>query len=158
MAPQTVSGHVMSLCQSPCAIGVLLPEGVQAASFLSRIRRGRRGMRRFATMIFVEGSSSIGRCDGIEHEGRDWLVPSWLDTPDGQWTTPERIIPLDHLPLVQKSDFAWARYVVGAAIPKALISGLISPQVADRYGVILHPSLRIRFVGLQGKPCARVKI
>jgi hypothetical protein len=115
-------------------------------------------MRRFAAIIFIEGSTSLARCDGIEHEGRDWLVPFWLDTTDGEWSTPERIIPLDHLPLVQKSDFAWARYVVGAAIPKALMSGPISPLLADRYGVILRPPVRIRFVGLTRGPHARVKI
>lgn len=101
-------------------------------------------MKRFTAMIAVEGSSSIDNCDGIEYEGRDWLVPLWLDTPDGEWTSPERIVPLDQLPQTQKGNFAGASYVVGAPIPRAVMHGSVSHELADRYGVILSPPIRLK--------------
>ena len=94
-------------------------------------------------MVVMEGTQSIDRCDGIEHDGRDWLVPKWLDTPDGEWTTPERIIPVDRLPGTQKTNFAGVSYIVGTPIPKALFSGPTSQQLLDRYGVILNPPIRV---------------
>ena len=100
-------------------------------------------MKQFTAMIITEGSSSVDRCDGIEYEGRDWLVPYWLEPAGGEWKQPERIIPLDHLPGVQKGNFAGANYVVGAPIPKAVLSGPTSPALIARYGVILSPPIRI---------------
>lgn len=101
-------------------------------------------MKHFKAKVIIEDGTGIYDCDGIEHEGRDWLVPLWLETLGGEVKKPERIVPLDRLPGVQKASFAGASYIVGAPIPKAVMHGPISQQLADRYGVILNPSIEIK--------------
>lgn len=100
-------------------------------------------MKRFTAMIAVEGSSSVDRCDGIEYDGRSWLVPYWLEPAGGEWRQPERIVPLDHLPGVQEANFAGASFVVGVPIPKTILFGAAPPELIERYGVILSPPIRI---------------
>src|SRR4029453_8233725 len=43
-------------------------------------------------------SCSLHECDGIEWQGKLWLVPHWLDSTATGETTPTRIIRFDHLP------------------------------------------------------------
>jgi hypothetical protein len=49
----------------------------------------------FSARILVGGSLLMA--DAIEHEGKLWLVPNWLDVPDGKSKTPTRIIRFDNL-------------------------------------------------------------
>ncbi len=45
-----------------------------------------------------DGTMGGGQCAGIEHEGKKWLVPQWIDIPSEKVSTPERIICLEGLP------------------------------------------------------------
>ena len=40
----------------------------------------------------------VGLCDGIEYEGKLWLVPVWRSHPTEPYATPERIIRFDNFP------------------------------------------------------------
>jgi hypothetical protein len=98
-------------------------------------------MKRFKAFVIV--GDQHGGCDGIEHEGRKWLVPYWLNTPDGEWQKPERIVPLDRF-RHQTSKLVGFDFVVTEPIPNAVLSGPISPQLATQYGVVLEPDITLR--------------
>jgi len=69
---------------------------------------------------FVILGSEIHITDTIEHEGKLWLVPIWLDTPDGKWTMPARIIRLDTLAHQKMSG--QADFVLSGPMPKELFA------------------------------------
>lgn len=45
---------------------------------------------------FADGS--VGRCFGVRHAGKLWLVPSWLKLPSEPSARPARIVRFDTLP------------------------------------------------------------
>lgn len=102
-------------------------------------------LKRIKIMMFLEGdeSGAISICAGLEYEGRNWLVPLWLEPADGEYEQPERIIPLDHLPH-QKSGLGVADYMLNVPIPRAIWSGPTSPEMLKRYGVVLSPPIRLK--------------
>lgn len=80
------------------------------------------------------------KLDTIEHDKKLWLVSHWLDTPDGKWTMPGRIIRLD---LLDHSPFGDAGYVLNGSIPKSLLA-VGSPREPVRgFEVIELPDIRI---------------
>ncbi len=83
--------------------------------------------------------------DTIEHEGKFWLVPGWLDRRDEGWSTPERIILLDVLPHKQIASGNPADFVVEYSIPKTVFDGQIPPQSEYRFVVIERPDIRVHF-------------
>lgn len=87
-------------------------------------------------------SDHVDKIDTIEHEGRLWLVPIWIDLPQGQGTMPLRLIPLDRLPH-QKSNAGEWDFVVSKPIPKELLYEAVPSQIAEQYGVVEHPNIRI---------------
>ncbi len=72
---------------------------------------------------------TIMYCDVTEYDGLPWLVPHWLDMPDGKWTMPARIICLvgcsRRLPAVVRD--ALVRVFVG--------------RFSERSGDLLHQRL-----------------
>jgi hypothetical protein len=99
-------------------------------------------LKRIIVVIFLENSGSLDKCDGLEYEGRNWLVPLWLAPLGVEWQEPERIIPLDRF-RHQKTDAAGIDYTVNVPIPRAIWSGPTSPELLKQYGVILSPPIRI---------------
>jgi hypothetical protein len=66
---------------------------------------------------FVTTGGGIHKADTIRHDGKLWLVPNWLDTPDGKWTMPTRIIRMDTLP---HAPFGVDQFVLNDPLPKSL--------------------------------------
>lgn len=101
-------------------------------------------LKRIKVMMFIEDdkTGTISICDGLEYEGRNWLVPLWLEPADGESQQPERIIPLDRFPH-QRATLGGADYMVNAPIPKAIWTGPTSPALVKQYGVVLSPPIRI---------------
>ena len=96
------------------------------------------GMRLLKTTAVV--GSDIVNADTIEHEGKLWLVPHWLDTPDGQWQMPGRLVH----PLTQAfQPFGTDRYVLSSPLPKELFAVRTPPQPVDGYEVQELPDIRI---------------
>lgn len=46
----------------------------------------------------ANNTSRIVIADTIEHEGKKWLVPEWLEAPSEGWKKPARIICIESLP------------------------------------------------------------
>src|SRR4051812_13322582 len=48
--------------------------------------------------IAASDGTRIFGAQGVEFEGRLWIVPEWLEAPDEGWRTPERMICFDDIP------------------------------------------------------------
>ncbi len=87
--------------------------------------------------------SAIHKVDVIEHEGRQWMVPHWVDSPDGKWTRPLRIIPLDAVP---HQPYGPDEFVVNDPLPEFLfydhpVHGETGYEAQEMPEILLpHPS------------------
>jgi hypothetical protein len=71
-------------------------------------------------VIGVEGGT-ISKCDGIEYEGKLWLVPNWLDIPAQGVTKPARLIRFDTLPHeALPAGSAFGDYILNMPMPTEL--------------------------------------
>jgi hypothetical protein len=96
-------------------------------------------MRRFKVVVTVEGQDEPVLLDGLEHDGKCWLVPNWLDSSDGQWMMPERIVLLDGMPAEADGD----DLILADALPASLLFGSVSAALKDRYTVEHWPPIRL---------------
>ena len=102
-------------------------------------------MKILTTMVIISGDETtkgaIHKMDTIEHEGRFWLVPEWLDSQSEAWTMPARIILLDTLHH-QKSDGEQWDFVLNDPIPKAIVHGETEPEPDSQYFVVERPDIQ----------------
>lgn len=71
--------------------------------------------------VLTDGGAIL-TVDVIQHAGKFWMVPYWLDRPNEGGTTPNRIIRLDSLPHERMaSGSPVGDFVVKHPIPKALL-------------------------------------
>jgi hypothetical protein len=92
----------------------------------------------------VGAGSDIFTVDVIEHEGKKWLVPLWLDNTDEGWSTPARIILLDllkhqHVPSGKPAD-----YILNDPVPINLLEAdQDQSPIAIGYVVVHRPEIRL---------------
>jgi hypothetical protein len=100
---------------------------------------------RKATLVLSDDEGKGGgiyRMDVIEFQGRNWLVPEWLDYKDAKVSMPVRIVCLDLLPH-QTSNSSEYQFVVSGPIPKSVVEGRAPPELAKQYLVIEKPDIRL---------------
>jgi hypothetical protein len=90
---------------------------------------------------YVIFGSAVHLADTIEHEGKLWLVPHWLDTPDGKWTMPARIIRLDTLR--HAKFYGPADFVVHDPMPTELFDVRTPKQPIEGFEFHELPEIRI---------------
>src|SRR4051794_29175213 len=102
-------------------------------------------MKIYKAAVAIEGEGTISQMDAIEHDGKFWLVPIWLENPAIKKIKPLRLILLDSLqhqrfdPPTQFGDFA-----VNDPIPKDVLKGRVQQQQGfglNMYVVIEEPDL-----------------
>lgn len=98
--------------------------------------------RAYTTIADYDGKHAIHITDVIEHAGKFWLVPEWLDNQAQKVTMPLRIISLETL-AHKRVDWGDPEFVVTFPIPKYVFDGRIPPQEASKYVVIESPDIRI---------------
>jgi hypothetical protein len=85
---------------------------------------------------------TIHKCDAIEHEGKLWLVPEWLDVPAQGVTKPRRIIRMDTLRHQRMKNPAYKLdYVLNDYMPKAVLDGKAPPEQACLYEIVELPEI-----------------
>lgn len=85
-------------------------------------------MSAFKVMVTFSDCGEMSICDGIEHKGKIWLVPHWLDCPATQERKPVRIVHLGVHGL-KPCNFAGCQYMAEAMLlPKAVLEGRVQPQ------------------------------
>jgi hypothetical protein len=101
-------------------------------------------MKILKTMMAISDAEDgrIYKVDTIEHEGKFWIVPEWIDNKVTGWSSPTRIILLDVLPH-QKSPGGPADFVLNYGMPKSVFyEGRIPPQPEHRFVVIENPDIK----------------
>jgi hypothetical protein len=89
------------------------------------------------TMVAV--GNTINKMDTVEFEGRYWLVPSWLVSPDGKWQRPVRIICLSSL---EHQNLGNGEFVLTLPLPAALAANQIDPpSPIDGFLVLEQPQI-----------------
>lgn len=88
-------------------------------------------------VITDEGMSLF---DTIEHEGRKWLVPLWIDgTPAPGCSRPVRIVGIRYA----VPDTAWSNLWLNSPLPTALFEGHVPPQLQMQYCVTESPAVYV---------------
>jgi hypothetical protein len=99
------------------------------------------------TAVAISGDPAfdgkILKMDTIEHEGRMWLVTSWLVPRTGGLSKPERLICLDTLPH-QKASMNGLDFVLNNPLPKAVTEGRVPSGLEALYVVIERPDIEVR--------------
>ena len=100
--------------------------------------------------ISKDGKIGGGPCAGIDHAGRPWLVPQWIENREEQVTMPERIICLDGLPYQRGGDLGAIelKYILNFPIPMTVLYEEIPPEQSFGLVVEMHPDIKFRGVGL----------
>jgi hypothetical protein len=99
-----------------------------------------------ATYIYSEGEPVVKLIDTIEHEGKFWLVPDWIEKPLEGWKSPERIILLDVLPhqKVPPGSPIPADFVLGYPRPTASFANGQTPIQSTAEPVVIEsPDIRV---------------
>lgn len=89
--------------------------------------------------VKVASGSTIFNCDCIEHEGKLWLVPNWLDAPAEGVSMPSRLVR----PLTQEFLPFGKEYVLSSPIPKELLDVKTPKLPIEGYEVRELPNIRI---------------
>lgn len=69
---------------------------------------------------FPTDGGTIMDADVIEHEGKLWLVPFWLDNLALGYTTPARIVRFDNRPHQDLRHTDFGCYLINDPLPRAL--------------------------------------
>lgn len=93
--------------------------------------------------VKVAVGSIITDADGIEHEGKLWLVPFWLDMPAAGVSMPNRIIRFDNLPHADVRGSNLGDYVLNNPIPKELFDFQTPKQQVAGFEYQELPDIRI---------------
>lgn len=79
-------------------------------------------MKILKTIVGSAETGALYLIDTIEHEGKLWLVPQWLDEPIRKVSKPARLIRLDILPFQSMKGSKYpADYVLNGPMPTALL-------------------------------------
>jgi hypothetical protein len=77
-----------------------------------------------SALVFLDNDEGeIFKMDVIEHEGKHWLVPEWLESIATGQRTPARIILVDNLPHQNCIGSGPSDFVVNIALPTSLVRG-----------------------------------
>lgn len=101
-------------------------------------------MKIFKAAVPVEGETSIFQMDVIEHEGKFWLVPYWLNNPATGRSKPLRLIALETIQHQRVDSAPFGDFAVNVPIPKAVIDGRVQQQQGfglNNYIVVEAPDI-----------------
>lgn len=90
--------------------------------------------------VTVNAPASIIPVAGFFYRGKLWIAPDWLDTPDGKWTTPKRIICVDAFPRQQSFD-GLLDWIVHYPISTALFADPIPLELQAEYEILERPEI-----------------
>jgi hypothetical protein len=90
-----------------------------------------------------EANAAIATIDAIEHEGKLWLVPEWIRTPDGKQQAPVRIVHVIETTRRPAPAGYQADFYLTDPIPRAVFAGQIPPPLEQHFLVEEEPSIWI---------------
>jgi hypothetical protein len=100
-------------------------------------------MKILKTLLLIQGGNTFFHMDTIEHQGRFWLVPEWIEAPVEGWRMPKRIICLENLQRQKLNPKAgYGDFSLSAPIPKAVLDGHDPQPLKGGYVVVERPDIR----------------
>jgi hypothetical protein len=93
-------------------------------------------------IIGDDGVNMISLMDVIEHAGKFWLVPDWIDMPVQKGTKPLRIISLETM-AYDRMVGSNPEFLVENPVPSYIFEGRIPPAEAGKYVVVEGPDILI---------------
>jgi hypothetical protein len=88
--------------------------------------------------------TSLVIIDVIEYRNKLWLVPEWLDSPDGLWCAPRRIIYAGQLRHLRAIGAEGANFALDRTLTDDVLNGISSNLARSNFQIIDLPLLRIR--------------
>jgi hypothetical protein len=114
--------------------------GVISISFSAE---GVPAVKIYKTLVALANEGGdIFTADTIKHEGKMWLVPTWLENPTEGYKIPERIVCLDTLQH-QRTPEAQEDFCINVPIPRTVLYGPAPSLPAHGYVVKFRPDVRI---------------
>jgi len=84
----------------------------------------------------------IYQIDAIEHKGKLWLVPHWIESPTEGLKRPTRIIRMDQLKYQKlPSGDARGNYLLNEPVPKSVLDGTASAELAATFEIVDLPNV-----------------
>lgn len=93
--------------------------------------------------VMMATKSGLEECDAIEHEGKLWLVPEWLDYLEQGIAKPARIVRFDLL-AHQKTSLPGCDYVLNFQVPRDVLEGRSRSEGGISFEVVEAPDIQVR--------------
>ena len=104
-----------------------------------------RDSKLYKAMIgFDDGGMT--HCDAVEYDETIWLVPRWIDAPDG-YRTPERMLRLDQFEHQMFPAPSAINIAVNEPVPHQLFSGELTAALKEKYQLYDRPDFRFKMSG-----------
>lgn len=105
-----------------------------------------RSSKIYKTMVgFDDGE--MAHCDAVEYDETIWLVPRWIDSPEG-YRTPERMLRLDQFEHQMFPAPSPINIAINEPVPHALYSGELTEELKVKYMLYDRPDFRFRMDGV----------
>lgn len=78
------------------------------------------------TTVVIDGLAH--EVDTIDHNSKLWLVPGWVQSPDGRWKKPARLIRIDNRSWTKDSELHYS-------LKEKLPSHLFNPESDDWHNI-----------------------
>jgi hypothetical protein len=104
-------------------------------------------MKEFKALVIASDDGSIAKGDGIEFDGKLWLVPQWYDIPAQGVRKPARLIRFDSLPHQHTPNSKQGvEYVINYPIPKELFALETPKQAIPGFEFVEMPEIDLPMV------------
>jgi hypothetical protein len=99
-------------------------------------------MRLFRTEIPTDDGARV-ICDTIQHDGKLWLAPEWLEDPAKPYSKPVRLIGLSALKYRSIAMSSRVDFVLDQPVPVAVLQGQVPRAEAAPFVILEHPDIRV---------------
>ena len=88
-----------------------------------------------------DGSHRV--CDTIQHDGKLWLAPAWLDESAKAYRRPARLIGMNGLKYRSMPMGGNVDFVMEHPVPDAILQGRVQGAEAEPFTVLERPDVRV---------------
>lgn len=99
-------------------------------------------MRVMKTAI-PRGDGSQLVCDTIQHEGKLWLAPAWLEEAAKPYSRPARLIGMSGLKYRSMPMRSEVDFVMEHSVPEAVLEGRVQGAQTAPFIILERPDVRI---------------
>lgn len=97
----------------------------------------------YTAMVGNDTDGKLHKVDVIEHEGKLWLVPHWLEAPSIQESSPARIIRFDNRPHQRALGSNFGDYILNGPIPRVLLEPNSPKEPVPGFEYVELPDIHI---------------